>query len=509
MSTAPVVWFVQQVFWVGQRPPIWQSMDPTYTYLVSSIETIQGLPAAHYHHPGFPVYWFLGPILRLANWISGGPDLSLALVTRTEFLFDVSSGALAALQSVALVVASVVLARRLSLTSALLFQALVFASGVLTSDVGPIGMQVTLSLFLIGLVAPLFVDRETTIKGSREFLIASVIALAILTKLTSLPLLFFVAPLVQFRQFIRITLMALAVAGVGTLVAVRENVIDMAVFFANVLPTTGRRPGESTGSLLPGIAAIPSNLSAIGMELLLLLAAVALIMSRSPQAPFKRRPTHVIAGSALALGIAGLSSIKAFKVDDLVVLLVLISSLVSVAYQFTVTSIRVVDRRWIKIPTLTLSALLIAIALSQAQWTERHVPLSSPQTTASNYLEERLIEGSPTLTTPSIPSPATALFFGLWFSQRSFASELVNVYPGYFEYRVQSSRIYRFDASGEVEITCEELRNLAASGDLEFIPGRDDLTIPIGQPQYEAIELELRENIGGWDVYRVANVSCS
>ena len=65
------------------------------------------------------------------------------------------------------------------------------------------------------------------------------------------------------------------------------------------------------------------------MELLLLLAAVALIMIRSPQAPFKRRPTHVIAGSALALGIAGLSSIKAFKVDDLVVLLVLISSLIS------------------------------------------------------------------------------------------------------------------------------------------------------------------------------------
>jgi len=483
-------------------------MDPTYTYLVSSIETIEGLPAAHYHHPGFPVYWFLGPILRLANWMTGGPDISLALVTRTEFLFDVGSGALAALQSIALIVASVILVRKLSLTSALLFQAVVFASGALTSDVGPIGMQVALSLFLIGLVAPLFVERGIAITGTRQFLIASIIALAILTKLTSLPLLFFVAPLVQFRQFIRMGITALAVAGIGTLIAVRENAIDMAVFFANVLPTTGRRPGESSGSLLTGTAAIPSNLAAIGIELLLLLAAIVLILLRSPQAPFKRRPTHIITGIALALGIAGLASIKAFQIGDLVVLLVLISVLISVAYFYTLTSIRVIDRRWIKIPTLVLSASAIAVVLIQAQWIERHLPLSSAQFAASNYLEERLINGRPTLTTPSIPSPGTALFFGLWFSQRSFAPELVSAYPGYLEYRVQNSRIYRFDPSGEVEITCEELRELAASGDLEFIPGRDDLTISTGQPQYEAIDLELLENIGGWDVYRVTNVSC-
>ena len=134
-------------------------------------------------------------------------------------------------------------------------------------------------------------------------------------------------------------------------------------------------------------------------------------------------------------------------------------------------------------------------------------PLPPEKMEAVAYLESRLTSGQPTITTGSIPTPGTALFFGLGFSQRSFAPELIDAYPGYLDFNQQNSLIYIFGESGEVEAPCVHLKKLATTGDLQFIPGRD-IELPVNQAQYESIDLEFIRNIGGWNVYRVISVSC-
>ena len=321
VSAVPIAWMVSQFLAIANRPPEWQFMDPTYTYLGNSVEVGQGLPAAHYQHPGFPVFWFLGPILRLADAVSGGQGLGTAIVLRTSFLFDVSSFALVILQVAALLFASLVLVRRLSLLSALLFQAIFFGLGATSSDVGPLGMQVALALILIGLLGPVLTDVKTPIGTARQLLIGLVLALAILTKLTSLPLVFFVAPLLSPRQLLRVLATVLITGLIGSLVAVRGSVIDMAVFFARVLPTTGRRPDETDGSLLSGLVTIPGNLSNLWPELSIVLVGLALIMIRPPRPPFSRRPYRLVAGVSLGFAGAALISVKAFQLSDFIAML--------------------------------------------------------------------------------------------------------------------------------------------------------------------------------------------
>ena len=507
VTIAPVTWMVGQFLAILNRPPEWQIMDPTYTYLVNSVEVGQGLPAAHYQHPGFPVFWFLGPILRLAEGVSGGQGLNSALVLRTHFLFDVSSFALVALQVSALIFASVVLARRLSIVSALIFQALVLSLGAASSDVGPLGMQAALALILIGLIGPLLTDARTTIGTPRQILIGIVLALAILTKLTSLPLLFFISPLLGIRQLVRVAAVTLIVGFVGTLGSVRGAAIDMAVFFARVLPTTGRRPDETDGSLLSGLATIPSNLASVRLEMIVVIVCFVLIALRPPQPPFTRRPRYLVEGLTLGIAVAVLAGIKGFQPADFIAMVPPIAAVGAVTYHYVFSSLRERSRRWVSVVSTLIVIPVIAAALAEGIRNSTRDSLSMEKMNAVSYLEGRLRSGRPTITSGSIPTPATALFFGLGFSQRSFAPELIEAYPGYLDFKMQNSLIYVFDESGEVEVTCQQLKKLADTGDLEFIPGRE-MQLPINSSQYASIDLEVVQSIGGWDVYRVTSVSC-
>lgn len=514
-ALAPIGWAVAGLVTTFSRAPLWQTMaDPAYVYLVGGAEIVQGQPSFANQHPGTPLFWLYGLLAVATHLVTGGgSSLAQDVVARPETMLTVVDATLVVAQSVGLFVLGWGLWRRFGLAAALLAQAIAMtARPLLDSPASPVPLQLAVMLALVGVVAPALDGRREPVTGRRAATVGILLAVGLTAKLTFWPAL--ALPLLLYRRvdLLRIYLWFLGFGVVTVLLTVRGELLNTVVWWRNLLLTSGRTPGDTaTRSLTAGLADIPSTAwtwTPLVVVALLAVGACLVARRRRAKAP-DWRPWRGFVALGLVVALSYLSTVKTWRPWDLVLVSVALAGVVAIAWVWLVPPPpRSPVSQWLTaVPVLAVVVSLVAsfaavpddVARSRAG--KDYLDLVA-------YVEGRVAHGDTVMTSYGVFDQATALYFGQWLSQRTLAPEIVARYPGYLEYKLENAHFYYFTDVGEVEFTCTQLRDLAASPDgLVYVPGRD-LDLPTDQPQYQRVSMKPIEQFGTQTVYQITDVEC-
>jgi hypothetical protein len=106
LAVLPALFLIAEFLFRAHGTPywLWFNLDPSYAYLMSGMEILEGLPPGHVDHPGTPVQCIVALVVWLSGAGSPGTAVGASAFTGAEAILARTSDALFALDAAAMLV---------------------------------------------------------------------------------------------------------------------------------------------------------------------------------------------------------------------------------------------------------------------------------------------------------------------------------------------------------------------------------------------------------------------
>ncbi|HEV2762114.1 MAG TPA: hypothetical protein VGV38_03890, partial [Pyrinomonadaceae bacterium] len=485
------------------RGPHWlsENLDPTYPYLLNSLNVSNLHRPFHYHHPGTPVQLAGGVVIRLSHPLSGERELARRVLTEPEHYVGRISTAFVVLYALALLAAGfAALAATRSAALALVFQATPFVSETSVEALTGVRPEPLLSAcaLLLGAVALLALRFDVKTHARRYALaFGAVVGLGVACKINFAPLA--VLPLIMLpRLRARLEFCAGALLSFLFFVALIITPFHLRAFLSfsvSLLTHTGRYGSGAQGFADPqryfeSAARLAAGdwpffaLVAAG----LLLPAWALVRRREEGAQIDERDARRAAGYRILFAAAAAEVLQ----------FLLVAKHPSARYlapALNLAGLNLVLLCELLRPRLALRpaaryALLLALALvafvqaRQLSAQRGRLEQLTREQLATHELSERQARSARVVRYYSSSSPAFALKYGSDYSNNFYGALLQELYPGNYFYDLWTGRFSDFRAALPVTKVAPEGGPFFMHGyslaDTDFLPYLPPRPLPEG-----------------------------
>lgn len=511
----PIAFGVVGIWGLFSLPPMWfMYADPAYQYLLNGLAITIGPGPGHTDHPGTSLQLLSGLLTLAAHTLTrDGSGVVASVVANPEMFALISSVTLILGQAAALFWTSIRIYRASNLGATALFQATVLCAGVLFAFrvfLIPESLVIICAILVIGLVTPALFGRNDRIDNKTALILGIVLAAGITAKVIFIPML--ILPLLVFKwRQLAITYASMIVCVAVIMFFARDQIARSIEWFTQVSTTSARYPDEvAPDSFFTNFVNIPSALlewyPIYLLILILSLIVLAYVSIRREKFSFPLRGLlALLAASVLAL----LMAYKAFRPNDLFVLVPIGGAIAALLWSWASTQVVFLARSTTQLGITTL-AVFLAISFNVVDTNSKvsEADTNFTENDISALLESYIAQETSVAVGYAVFTKESALYYANTTSRNIALPEMVKQYPGWLDFNIWNSMFYTFSAEGNRLATCVELQAIVNSkGGLIFVPGRDlDLSMPT--MQYASLVL-VPEAIQGRNViYRVASATC-
>jgi hypothetical protein len=488
--------------------------DPAYQYLLNGLAITIGPGPGHTDHPGTSLQLLSGLLTLVSHMlIRDGSGVVASVVQNPEVFALISAITLILGQGIALFWTSIRIYRVSNLGSTALFQAIVLCAGVLFAFrvyLIPEGLVIICAILVIGFIAPALLGMNDRIDNKTAIILGIVLAVGITAKVIFIPMLILPLILFKWRQII-VTYVSMIASVAVIMFFARDQISRSIEWFTQVSTTSARYPDEvRPDSFFANFVNIPSALLEwypvyLFMAFLSLLILIFVVTQRKSLAFPLRGVLALLSASIIAL----LMAYKAFRPNDLFVLVPISGAIAALLWSWASVRVAFLARSTTQLGITTL-AVLLAITLNV---TDTNLKVSEADTNfaendISALLDSYIAREAYVAVGYAVFTKESALYYANTTSRNIALPEIVKQYPGWLDFNIWNSMFYTFSAEGNRLATCEELRSIVDSeGGLIFVPGRElDLSVPT--MQYASLVLLPEAIQGRYVIYRVASATC-
>ncbi len=511
----PIAFGIVGIWGLISLPPMWfMYADPAYQYLLNGLAITIGPGPGHTDHPGTSLQLLSGLLTLAAHMLTrDGSGVVASVVANPEMFALITSITLVLGQTVALFWASIRIYRASNLGSTALFQAILLCAGVFFAFrvfLIPESLVIICAILVIGLVAPALFGMNDRIDNKTALILGIVLAVGITAKVVFIPML--ILPLILFKwRKIIITYISMIVSVAVIMFFARDQIARSIEWFTQVSTTSARYPDEvPPDSFFANFVNIPSALLEwypvyLFIVVLSLLILVYVLIRREKSSFPLRGLIALLAASVVAL----LMAYKAFRPNDLFVLVPLSGAIAALLWSWASTRVVFLARSSTQLGITTL-AVLLAITLNVTDTNSKvtEADTNFAENDVSELLDSYVAQGAYVAVGYGVFTKESALYYANTTSRNIALPEIVKQYPGWLDFNIWNSMFYTFSAEGNRLATCEEFQSIVDSeGGLIFVPGRElDLSVPT--MQYASLVLVPEAIQGRNVVYRVASATC-
>jgi hypothetical protein len=441
-----------------KQQPIWQSYyDPAYAYLLGSASLLQGESSNLYQHPGFStqilfaIYFFIAHLIR-----SPFENLSMDIVSNSEFYLNSLSALLAIICSLSLVYLSKQLLQSVGVAGTFLFFVVFFSFRSTFLPWSVLAMPESTSLISCVLLLSEFLrhnnqDSKAPFSKLDIWKLSFLISTALMSKISCLPFLLPFLFLLPKKTRVRTFFSTLLVSFAYTFPFIAEYKA-ITRWFLSIAISTNRYDVQTSDKLAQAKANYSSIFNALfGNYWIVLLIALLLVslLSTTILQPKTKSLRSLVICSFVSVMLFLLMGYKQAQLKDFGLIGVSIGILVSSFFAHSYFRKGSVQKVIILVSFLSLIAMVPTVLKDFGNIQNQLHRID--RTNEDFESMQRILKSKPTILTYGVPNPPEALAFGNEWSSFAFSNEISAMYPNFLYFNIWNQITYKYNNEGGTE----------------------------------------------------------